>query len=600
MLAIASGSAAFVSESWSSNKVSSQMEPNPSELNAPKPQAAEGGRAAPIFIDGASSPQGTKTIEALTPYQKQRVVELYSDGDLKIVNEYTRGDFQNAKLALRTGKADDVIEVEERQNGVLDVRVNGKAFEIKLAEGQMFAVRSGDGDDIVRTAANVKVDMLVDAGAGNDNISTGNGRDRVDGGAGDDKIETRAGRDDITGGAGNDRIHAGYGADIVYAGDGNDVVAGGVGRDFINGGRGDDVIDGGLGRDMLFGGNGNDNIDGGRDDDRIYSGGGEDRIETRSGKDVVFGQSGVDQIIAFDGASNHVVDVALDPGLGLSVRVEGSDTFKSRVEDDLDFMRNSPSGRAMLSELDRAADPVNGHGKSVKVEEYVGVFNSTAHAEGPSAGLQQLDPKGTPGLPENAIVSFNPDAHDDKVFLTPITLMQHEFSHAFNMVNGTEQPGHFKPQSKDPNYGEFNSELQAIGKENTGVPYDFDRDPATPPTTANPWRLTENGLREELGLPLREFYDFSHFDTMPSQSASADAFKQDPLLARMVEAATSGDLQGLRRLSEELAVSDFGKQFDRERVAAYEQNLRHNTESNVSLVADSDVQAAARGGISRS
>jgi hypothetical protein len=559
-----------------------------------------GGHEAPIVIHGANSPRGTKTVEVLSPTQRLYVKELYNDGDLKIVNEFMSGDFQNTRLAVRTGKADDVVEVDQRQDGVLDVRVNGKAFEITLAKGQMFAVRSGDGDDIVKTAANVKADMLVDAGAGNDRISTGNGRDRVDGGAGDDTIETRAGRDDITGGAGNDRIHAGYGADIVYAGDGNDIVAGGVGRDFINGGRGDDAIDGGLGRDMLFGGRGNDTIDGGRDDDRIYSGDGEDRIETRSGQDVVFGQSAVDKIAAFDGASNKIVDVKIDPHLGSSVRVEGSDTFKSRVEDDLDFMRNSPSGRAMLSEFDRAADPVNGHGKSVKIGEVFGVLNSSAIADGPDAGLQQLDAKGKPGIPADAIVSFNPYAHDDKVFLAPAILLHHEFSHAFNILNATDQPGNFEPKSHDPNYGVFNVELQAIGKENTGIPYDFDRDPSTPPTTANPWPLTENGLREELGLPMRDFYDASHFDTMPNQSASHPTIKQDPLIARMAEAAVSGDQDGLRRLNQELAASDFGAQFGRERVAAYEQNAGAKSVLNSSLVAQDDTQAATRGGASRS
>ena len=37
-------------------------------------------------------------------------------------------------------------------------------------------------------------------------------------------------------------------------------------------------------------------------------------------------------------------------------------------------------------------------------------------------------------------------------------------------------------------------------------PFDFDKDPATPPTTTNPKPYSENGMREELGLPLRKTY----------------------------------------------------------------------------------------------
>lgn len=37
-------------------------------------------------------------------------------------------------------------------------------------------------------------------------------------------------------------------------------------------------------------------------------------------------------------------------------------------------------------------------------------------------------------------------------------------------------------------------------------PFDFDKDPLTPPTNTNPPPYTENGILQELGLPLRKRY----------------------------------------------------------------------------------------------
>jgi len=62
------------------------------------------------------------------------------------------------------------------------------------------------------------------------------------------------------------------------------------------------------------------------------------------------------------------------------------------------------------------------------------------------------------------------------------------------------------PDAQDRNAGVPNAERQAVGLDNTGVPYDFDGKSSTPKTTANPNALSENGLREELGLALRMHY----------------------------------------------------------------------------------------------
>ena len=79
-----------------------------------------------------------------------------------------------------------------------------------------YTVDTGDGNDVVKvTAAATSVDAtlgdgndaytgtrattsIVDAGTGNDKVTTGNGDDTVDGGPGTDLIVTRAGDDTVT------------------------------------------------------------------------------------------------------------------------------------------------------------------------------------------------------------------------------------------------------------------------------------------------------------------------------------------------------------------------------------------------------------------
>ena len=84
-------------------------------------------------------------------------------------------------------------------------------------------------------------------------------------------------------------------------------------------------------------------------------------------------------------------------------------------------------------------------------------------------------------------------------------VLYHELSHAYNGVTGTFQPGTYR--GTGPDSGRVpNAERQAVGLETSATPFDFDNDPSTPATTANPDHLTENGYREELQLPDRPSY----------------------------------------------------------------------------------------------
>ncbi|EMK6557054.1 VWA domain-containing protein [Vibrio cholerae] len=69
------------------------------------------------------------------------------------------------------------------------------------------------------------------------------------------------------GGGGDDRIYGQGGVDLMFGGSGNDQLYGGDGNDGLRGGTGNDTLDGGAGNDILIGGLGDDILTGGSGDD---------------------------------------------------------------------------------------------------------------------------------------------------------------------------------------------------------------------------------------------------------------------------------------------------------------------------------------------
>ncbi|HGS4438424.1 TPA: VWA domain-containing protein, partial [Vibrio cholerae] len=69
------------------------------------------------------------------------------------------------------------------------------------------------------------------------------------------------------GGGGDDRIYGQGGVDLIFGGSGNDHLYGGEGNDGLRGGTGNDTLDGGAGNDILIGGFGNDILTGGSGED---------------------------------------------------------------------------------------------------------------------------------------------------------------------------------------------------------------------------------------------------------------------------------------------------------------------------------------------
>jgi Ca2+-binding RTX toxin-like protein len=114
----------------------------------------------------------------------------------------------------------------------------------------------GDGDDTVNASgqANAAIALVIDGGAGNDNLTGSPNADTISGGAGNDTIVALGGVDVIDGGDGDDTITGGPGNETQLGGAGNDT--------FIwNPGDGSDTLVGGTGADtMVFNGSGANEI----------------------------------------------------------------------------------------------------------------------------------------------------------------------------------------------------------------------------------------------------------------------------------------------------------------------------------------------------
>ena len=470
-----------------------------SDMSAPVEAPAE------AVADGAVSITGSDTGSSLpnksTPDGKTiRNAELHQGEQATVTREQTLvGGFSVSSdqvVFTTSGRGDDHVQISQRDDGTLDIDVNGEIYEVRLTERQELTIRTGDGNDTIEAAPNVTVNMVVDAGAGDDHIVTGMGDDRIYGGDGNDFIQTIGGRNDIDGGSGDDVIHGGDGANVIYGGRGNDEIHAGSGFNYIDGGRGDDVIHGGDGENIISAGGGSDQVNLAGGTNTVYTGDGDSRIEGAGGDDTVYATVN-DVINSAGAAAATVVNVEIDPALGRSVEVTGSDAFRERMEAELDFLRASPAGQQMLAELDAAA----ANGNTVTIRELANEQNGYAQTmDRVSAEIRN----GQAGEGSDVLVSYNPSFHMD-AFPTSNVVLFHELSHAYNGVTGTFQPGTYVGEG--PDSGRVpNAERQAVGLETSNEPFDFDGDPGTPPTTHNPMHLTENGIRREMGLPDRPSY----------------------------------------------------------------------------------------------
>lgn len=173
----------------------------------------------------------------------------------------------------------------------------------------------------------------------------------------------------IDGGAGNDEITLGDGAGYAFGGEGDDTLIAGEGKAALFGGEGDDVIEGdanGLGL-WADAGKGHDTITGGAGDDTLYGGahsaegagaGDDDLIEGGMGDDLIAGGYGADTLIGGEGDDviNHL------GRLEEEIHWERHD-FSWHIDNDADVLEGGEGNDTLI--MDRADTATGGDGSDV-------------------------------------------------------------------------------------------------------------------------------------------------------------------------------------------------------------------------------------------
>ncbi len=292
----------------------------------------------------------------------------------------------NVKTAQNTGHGRDTLtSIENVVGGNGADRITGdKGANYLTGNGGHDTLLGGLGADTLNGGAG---NDLLDGGAGNDTvIFSGNGAITVDlnrtvaqnTGQGNDTIRNV---ENVTSGNGNDRLTGNALDNRLIGNGGNDTLSGGAGKDTLDGGAGNDVLDGGAGVDTLqftgsakirvdlnltgaqntgqgtdtirnienvIGGSGNDQLSGNIGVNRLEGGAGNDRLFGRGGNDVLVGGNGSDWLEG--GTGNDT----LTGGAGEDFFVFGANNGNDRItdfQDGTDLIRIT-SGASSYNELD--------------------------------------------------------------------------------------------------------------------------------------------------------------------------------------------------------------------------------------------------------
>lgn len=150
-----------------------------------------------------------------------------------------QADAGPALLITGTSKSDR-ISISQSARGVTVTDSTGSTL-IKN-KVNVIEVFGGRGNDRISVANSVKLNTIIDAGAGNDVVRGGYGRDTIFGGAGNDRIYGNANNDVLAGMTGNDSLYGNGGKDWLIGGAGDDalVAVGGGSMDSLQGDSGFD------------------------------------------------------------------------------------------------------------------------------------------------------------------------------------------------------------------------------------------------------------------------------------------------------------------------------------------------------------------------
>src|SRR4051794_14917996 len=291
------------------------------------------------------------------PAQKEPI-EGGAGNDVMIWNNGDGDDIDDGgdgidEMQFNNGTANDVMDVAPVGGGAHHFHRVGANINIDVAAStERLNINAFSGDDSLTSAPGTTIATTIDAGPGNDTITTADGADLLQGGTGADTLNAGVGADRIVGNQGNDTVNAGSGDDTLVwnNGDATDNLNGQDGLDRIEANMsgasgdamtlkpaganvrfdrtnlvpfglniassevfelntlgGDDALTTAPGLGALIsvvadGGTGNDAFTGGDESDTYFGGLGDDWLDPGAGiGDAVDGQAGNDTLKVRDG-----------------------------------------------------------------------------------------------------------------------------------------------------------------------------------------------------------------------------------------------------------------------------------------------------------
>lgn len=451
-----------------------------------------------------------------------RVGELQPDGTIAYGDEIALTDEQAENLVIRTTNDRDYISLPPTSN--VDITVWAR-------DGNDFV--GGTGDETAATGV---------GGGGHDTLFLGDGDDVALGGAGHDSIYGGSGSDNIDGQDGLDTIFGGDDFDVVYGGRDADILHGGEGNDSLEGGSGDDLLQGGEGNDLLSGGRGDDILEGGTGNDDLFGGRGTDVVSGGGGYDTATGE---EQDIELDVDRTITIELTGDPGSYAIITPQPDwmtdaeyEAWLERIDSDLELLRTTPSGREGLEALDQAAHDSDSGWNPFDSDRQV-IVVPYGDADDPEP-YDVADWLGGDGLPGNyASPPGNADGHhatvsagghhnsalDDR---PPVSSLYHELAHAYDQISGGTPQGEYTEilVDEDGNEVRRNTDVPRAELNSVGMDLDGDGDIDTFETgdgSEHPTALTENALRDDLGLDPRPSYTIVPGD---DQSVEFDDYEE--------------------------------------------------------------------------
>lgn len=193
-------------------------------------------------VEKESVQKQKETIKHETPHAQASAKEVAAKrGDVA-----REGSYQRRKLEqeIKGTSGNDNIHISKGpgltgQLGLYEVNINGKVQLLTKQQLEHTKFNTGDGNDRVVVDPNVKANVKVHGGRGDDFIVGGSGDDQLTGGKGSDRIFGRGGNDKLYGGSGKDTIRGGKGNDYIDGGSGKDKNIGGDGFDYVKFDRND-------------------------------------------------------------------------------------------------------------------------------------------------------------------------------------------------------------------------------------------------------------------------------------------------------------------------------------------------------------------------